>query len=53
MFQALAGTQSRSSQLFVLVSGFVQIDDAYLGGEFNGGEPGRGSPNKQAFLIAA
>lgn len=34
------------------LSGFVQIDDAYLGGEFNGGKPGRGSPNKQAFLIA-
>lgn len=34
------------------LSGCVQIDDAYLGGEFNGGKPGRGSPNKQAFLIA-
>ena len=32
-------------------SGFVQIDDAYLGGERNGGKPGRGSENKQAFLI--
>ncbi len=34
------------------LSGFVQIDDAYLGGECNGGKPGRGSPNKQAFPIA-
>ena len=34
------------------LSGFVQIDDAYLGGEHNGGKPGRGSENKQAFLIA-
>lgn len=32
--------------------GFVQIDDAYLGGERNGGKPGRGSQNKQAFVIA-
>jgi hypothetical protein len=31
----------------------VQIDtDAYLGGERNGGKPGRGSENKQPFLIA-
>jgi len=35
------------------LSGFVQIDDAYLGGERNGGKPGRGSENKQAFLIVA
>ena len=34
------------------LSGFVQIDDAYLGGERNGGKPGRGSKNKQAFVIA-
>lgn len=34
------------------LSGFVQIDDAYLGGERNGGKPGRGSENNQAFLIA-
>ncbi len=30
----------------------VQLDDAHLGGEHNGGKPGRGSDNKQAFLIA-
>jgi Zn ribbon nucleic-acid-binding protein len=34
------------------LKGLVQIDDAYLGGERNGGKPGRGSENKQAFLIA-
>lgn len=32
--------------------GFVQINDAYLGGERNDGKPGRGSENKQAFAIA-
>lgn len=32
--------------------GTVQIDDAYLRGEINGAKAGRGSPNKQAFLIA-
>jgi hypothetical protein len=32
--------------------GFVQIDDAYLGGERHGGKPGRGSENKQSFVIA-
>jgi len=34
------------------LAGFVQIDDAYLGGERNGGKRGRGSENKQAFVIA-
>lgn len=34
------------------LKGFVQIDDAYLGGECNGGKPGRGSENKQPFIIA-
>ncbi|MBS0537070.1 MAG: IS1595 family transposase [Proteobacteria bacterium] len=34
------------------LAGFVQVDDAYLGGEHNGGKVGRGSPNKQPFLIA-
>ncbi|MBS0213869.1 MAG: IS1595 family transposase [Proteobacteria bacterium] len=35
-----------------MLSGFVQIDDAYLGGEINGGKPGRGSENKQPFVTA-
>jgi len=34
------------------LTGFVQIDDAYLGGERNGGKPGRGSENKQSFVVA-
>ena len=34
------------------LAGFVQVDDAYLGGERNGGKPGRGSENKQPFVIA-
>lgn len=34
------------------LEGFVQIDDAYLGGERNGGKRGRGTAGKQAFLIA-
>lgn len=34
------------------LDGFVQIDDAYLGGERNGGKVGRGSENKQPFIIA-
>jgi hypothetical protein len=33
-------------------SGFVQIDDACLGGELDGGKSGRDSENKQAFVIA-
>src|SRR5690606_8804559 len=34
------------------LNGFVQLDDAYLGGERNGGKRGRGSENKQASVIA-
>jgi transposase-like protein len=30
----------------------IQIDDAYLGGERNGGKAGRGSENKRPFVIA-
>lgn len=30
----------------------IQIDDAYLGGERNGGKPGRGSENKRPFVAA-
>lgn len=47
VMQAMA-TREESRQL----KGFVQIDDAYLGGERNGGKPWRGSENKQPFLIA-
>jgi hypothetical protein len=34
------------------LDGFVQMDDAYLGGERNGGKRGRGAPGKQAFVVA-
>jgi ribosomal protein L37AE/L43A len=34
------------------LDGRVEIDDAYLGGEFNGGSPGRGSDNKVPFVAA-
>ena len=30
----------------------VQLDDAYLGGERNGGKAGRGSENKRPFVVA-
>ena len=48
VMQAMAA-RGASRQL----SGYVQIDGAYLSGERNGSNPGRGSENKQAFLIAA
>lgn len=34
------------------LDGDVLLDDAYLGGEFNGGKAGRGSPNKVPFVAA-
>ena len=34
------------------LGGIVLIDDAYLGGERNGGKAGRGSENKVPFVIA-
>lgn len=34
------------------LTGRVEIDDAYLGGERSGGKPGRGSENKVAFVAA-
>jgi transposase-like protein len=34
------------------LSGAVQVDDAYLGGERTGGKPGRGSENKIPFVAA-
>ena len=35
-----------------LLSGLVQLDDAYLGGERSGGKAGRGSENKVPFVAA-
>ena len=34
------------------LTGRVEIDDAYLGGERSGGKPGRGSENKVPFVAA-
>ena len=34
------------------LTGRVEIDDSYLGGEHHGGKPGRGSPNKAPFVAA-
>lgn len=34
------------------LSGEIQIDDAYLGGELRGGKAGRGSENKVPFIAA-
>lgn len=34
------------------LTGTVQLDDAYLGGEHPGGKPGRGSENKTPFVAA-
>jgi len=34
------------------LSGRVEVDDAYLGGEYPGGKAGRGSENKVAFIAA-
>lgn len=35
-----------------VLAGRIEMDDAYLGGELQGGKPGRGSENKQAFIAA-
>ena len=34
------------------LTGRVEIDDAYLGGERSGGKRGRGSENKVSFVAA-
>jgi len=34
------------------LSGFIQIDDSYLGGKRRGGKRGRGAPGKTPFLAA-
>ena len=34
------------------LSGRVEVDDAYLGGEYSGGKAGRGSENKVPFIAA-
>lgn len=34
------------------LSGIIEVDDAYWGGERHGAKPGRGSPNKVPFIAA-
>ena len=34
------------------LSGFIELDDAYLGGERTGGKPGRGADGKTPFVAA-
>jgi hypothetical protein len=47
LMQAMAEREA----LYTL-SGHVQVDDAYLGGELSGGKAGRGSENKIPFVAA-
>jgi len=42
--------KDRDGQYFL--RGIIHIDDAYLGGELNGGKAGRGSENKIPFVVA-
>ena len=42
----------RLREAFRQLSGRVEIDDSYLGGEPVGGKPGRGSENKVPFVAA-
>ena len=34
------------------LTGRIEMDDAFLGGELSGGKPGRGSENKTPFVVA-
>jgi hypothetical protein len=45
--QAMLASDSKD-----VLTGIVQIDDAYLGGKMTGGKAGRGSENKVPFVIA-
>ena len=47
LMQAMAEREDRYR-----LSGAVQLDDAYLGGERSGGKAGRGSENKVPFVAA-
>ena len=42
----------RQRELSRQLTGRVEVDDAYLGGEIHGAKAGRGSPNKVAFVAA-
>lgn len=47
LMQAMVEREARCT-----LSGHVQIDDVYLGGERSGGKAGRGSENKVPFVAA-
>lgn len=47
LMQAMAHREER-----YVLDGQVQVDDAYLGGEYSGGKAGRGSENKSPFVAA-
>lgn len=47
LMQLMANAESQRK-----LSDFVQIDDAYLGGERTGSRPGRGSENKVPIVVA-
>lgn len=47
LMQAMTAREASRS-----LSGLVQIDDAYFGGERTGGKAGRGSENKRPFVVA-
>ena len=47
LLQAMALAESERQ-----LSGRVEVDDAYLGGERSGGKAGRGSENKVPFVVA-
>ncbi|MDP2179231.1 IS1595 family transposase [Methylicorpusculum sp.] len=49
--QKLMQAMAERDALYTL-SGNVQVDDAYLGGELTGGKAGRGSENKVPFVAA-
>lgn len=49
--QKLMQAMAERDALYTL-SGDVQVDDAYLGGELTGGKAGRGSENKVPFVAA-
>lgn len=51
MKQKLMQVMLERDRSFVL-SGRIEIDDAYWGGERHGGRPGRGSENKAPFVAA-
>jgi hypothetical protein len=48
--QLMEAAKDRDGQYFL--RGIIYIDDAYSGGELNGGNAGRGAENKMPFVAA-